>query len=138
MGFSEKYVKYRKDELLEIKDLHESTLTAASHGLFFRTGRIMGTRISRTARRSNYFEDITRILKEEGWVEDILFSNNTIKVNGSIEVDSIPFEFTPSCHMLRGILTRIYETYTNEKIYCLEEECKSGGSEHCIFKIERG
>ena len=137
MPHSEKYVKYRKDELLEIKDLHESTLTAASHGLFFRTGRIMGNRISRIAEKSNYFEDITRILKEEGWVEDILFSNNIIKVKGSIETDSIPSESTPSCHMLRGILTRIYETHTNGKVHCLEKECKSGGSEDCIFKIER-
>lgn len=137
MVVSERYVKYRKDELLEVKGLYESTLAIASHGLFFRTGQIMGTRISRIAEKSNYFEDIARILKEEGWVEDITFNNNTIEVKGSIEADSVPSEFIPSCHMLRGILTRIYEIYTKERVYCSEEECKSSGSGHCVFKIER-
>lgn len=137
MVVSERYVKYRKDELLEVKGLYESTLTIASHALFFRTGQIMGARISRRAEKSNYFEDIARILKEEGWVEDITFNNNIIEVKGSIEADSVPSELIPSCHMLRGILTRIYEIYTKEKVYCSEEECKSSGSEHCVFKIER-
>jgi predicted hydrocarbon binding protein len=83
--------------------------------------------------KENYFQKVKEALIERGWVEDITFDGNNITAKGSIEVS--PSE-EATCHRLRGILRHIYQTYTNERLYCSETQCASTGGEACVFKIE--
>jgi len=124
-------IKLRRDELVEIKRLYETVMTFASHGMFYRSGRIIGDRLLRTAGT-----DLTKLkeaLVREGWVTDITFEGDTISVTGSIEASNAD---TPTCHMLRGILAKVYEERTGKDVYCHERKCVSKGDEHCLFVID--
>ena len=45
----ERGIKLRREELVEIKRLYETVMTFASHGMFYRSGRIIGDRLIRTS-----------------------------------------------------------------------------------------
>ena len=45
MESSERAIKLRRDELVEIKKLYETVMTFTSHGMFYRSGRIVGNRL---------------------------------------------------------------------------------------------
>jgi len=131
MEQSERAIKMRKDELIEIKKLYETVMTFASHGMFYRSGRIMGNRLVKTSGT-----DLVRIrdaLIKEGWVGDIAFEGDTITVSGGIEVTSSD---SPTCHMLRGVLAKVFEERTGKDVYCHERKCVSKGDERCIFIID--
>lgn len=133
---SERYIKYRKDELNEIKDLYESVMMVASHGLFFRTGRIIGKRIARLARGEEaYFEAVANVMKSEGWVEAIRFEDQRIIAKACIEVSEEKSDKC-TCHMLRGILAMIYEFDRGGRVYCHELECESTENDKCVFQID--
>ena len=127
----ERSVKLRREELVEIKRLYETVMTFASHGMFYRSGRIIGDRIIRTSGT-----DLTRLretLAKEGWVSDISFEGDTINVMGSIEASNSD---SPTCHMLRGILAKVFEERTGKDVYCHERKCVSKGDDKCVFIID--
>jgi len=124
-------IKLRRDELVEIKRLYETVMTFASHGMFYRSGRIIGDRLLRTA--GTDLAKLKDALVREGWVTDIAFEGDTISVTGSIEASNSD---TPTCHMLRGILAKVYEERTGKDVYCHERKCISKGDEHCLFVID--
>ena len=127
----ERAIKFRKEELVEMKKLYETVMTFASHGMFYRTGRIMGDRLVRTIGT-----DLGRIrdaLIKEGWVSDILFEGSVITVTGSIEVSNSD---SPTCHMLRGVLAKVFEERTGKDVYCHERKCVSKGDDKCVFVID--
>ncbi len=127
----ERAIKFRKEELIEMKKLYETVMTFASHGMFYRTGRIMGDRLVRTIGT-----DLGRIrdaLIKDGWVSDILFEGSVITVTGSIEVSSSD---SPTCHMLRGVLAKVFEERTGKDVYCHERKCVSKGDDKCVFVID--
>jgi predicted hydrocarbon binding protein len=128
-------IKISQDELNSMKKLYESVMSNACHGLFFREGSVFGKEIASMAQddRDNFMAVAKNSLIERGWLEDITFNGNMVTVKGSIEVSK---ESSPTCHRLRGILRYLYETYKNERIYCLEEKCESMGHEACIFTIK--
>jgi predicted hydrocarbon binding protein len=130
-------IKYTKEELMEIKKLYESLMTVASHGLFFRTGQIMGARISKMALKDkqNYFERVGKLIVEEDWAKEVKFTPNNVVVKGSIEVAHGKGH---TCHMLRGVIAKIYEEKLGKKVYCHEVECESAGDEKCKFEIDTG
>lgn len=131
MEQSERAIKLRRDELVEIKRLYETVMTFASHGMFYRSGRIIGARVLR-----NSGTDLSKVkdaLIREGWVTDITFEGDTISVTGSIEAYSSD---TPTCHMLRGMLAKVYEERTGKDVYCHERKCVSKGDEKCLFVID--
>ena len=114
----ERFIRYRKEDIAEIKELYESIMTIAAHGLFFRTGRILGARLVRkSGSAGNIYEVMAKLLKDEGWVESVKFEKDRIVVKGSIEAVRQP---TPSCHMLRGVLTKVIEIVESKKVYCNE------------------
>src|SRR5512136_1570726 len=127
----ERAIKLRREELVEIKRLYETVMTFASHGMFYRSGRIIGDRLLRStgADLSKLKESLIR----EGWVTDISFEGDTISVTGSIEAANSD---TPTCHMLRGILAKVYEERTGKDVYCHERKCVSKGDEKCLFVID--
>lgn len=131
MESPERAIKMRKDELVEIKRLYETVMTFASHGMFYRSGRIMGSRLVKATGT-----DLSRIrdaLVKEGWVADIAFEGDTINVSGSIEVSNAD---SPTCHMLRGILAKVFEERTGKDVYCHERKCVSKGDDRCVFIID--
>ena len=80
--------------------------------------------------------DLSRVrdaLIKEGWVTDIAFEGDTINVAGSIEVSNSD---SPTCHMLRGILAKVFEERTGKDVYCHERKCISKGDDRCVFIID--
>ena len=127
----ERAIKLRREELVEIKRLYETVMTFASHGMFYRSGRIVGDRLIRTSGT-----DLLRVkeaLVKEGWVTDIAFEGDTITVTGSIEVSNSD---SPTCHMLRGLLAKVFEERTGKDVYCHERKCVSKGDDKCVFVID--
>jgi len=131
---TERYLKYRKEEIMEVKNLYESVMTFASQGLFYRTGRIMGARIARICDKD--MGHMLRMLIDEGWATDIRFEGNKMIVKDSIEASESNGTDEPTCHMLRGALTEIYAAATRKKAYCHEVECMSTGSDRCLFEFD--
>jgi len=127
----ERCIRLRKEELVEIKKLYETVMTFASHGMFYRSGRIMGGRLIRNA--GSDLNKVRDALIKEGWVVDIGFEGDTISVVGSVEASNSD---TPTCHMLRGILAKVFEERTGKDVYCHERRCASKGDEKCVFVID--
>lgn len=145
-----RHVRYRKESLHQIKGLYETVMTVASHGLFYRTGQIIGAGIVSEAsgRGGDILQSVGQILKDEGWVRDILFNHDIVSVRGSAEVEEGK---NRTCHILRGVLARIYdsmelrfhvsatpvaEASARQRFYCLEVECESAGRGRCLFRVE--
>src|SRR5512136_940647 len=105
----ERSIRLRKEELVEIKKLYETVMTFASHGMFYRSGRIIGDRLIRHA--GSDLAKVKEALIKEGWVVDISFEGDTISIIGSIEASNMD---TPTCHMLRGILAKLFEERTGK------------------------
>jgi predicted hydrocarbon binding protein len=130
-----RFVKIDQTELRQIKDLYEAVMSHACHGLFFKEGSVMGTAMAEEALkdRSRFFERVSKILVERGWVEEIRFSDNEAIVRGSIEV--APSDI-PTCHRLRGMLREFYERFKGGRVKCTEEGCASTGQRECRFRVE--
>lgn len=131
MDHVERGIKLRKEELVEIKKLYETVMTFASHGMFYRSGRIIGERMIRMS--GTDFPRIKETLVKEGWVTDISFEGDMISVLGSIEASNSE---SPTCHMLRGILAKVFEERSGKDVYCHERKCISKGDEKCVFVID--
>jgi len=130
----ERYLKYRKEEIQEVKNLYKSVMTFASQGLFYRTGRIMGARIARMCNKD--MDCMLKMLIDEGWATDIQFEGDKMVVKGSIEATESDNEDEPTCHMLRGALREIYSAITGKSAYCHEVECMSTGASNCVFEFD--
>ncbi|MEM0343445.1 MAG: V4R domain-containing protein [Thermoplasmata archaeon] len=128
---AERSIRLRREELVEIKKLYETVMTFASHGMFYRSGRIIGNRLIRTA--GTDLNRIREALVREGWVHDISFEGDTIFATGSIEVSNSD---SPTCHMLRGILAKVFEERTGKDVYCHERKCVSKGDDKCVFVVD--
>ena len=127
----ERSIRMRKEELVEIKKLFETVMTFASHGMFYRSGRIMGDRLIRVA--GSDLNKVREAIIKEGWATDISFEGDTISVLGSIEASNSD---SPTCHMLRGILAKVFEERTGKDVYCHEKKCISKGDDKCVFIID--
>ena len=127
----ERGIKLRREELVEIKRLYETVMTFASHGMFYRSGRIVGDRLIRTS--GTELLRLKESLIKEGWVTDINFEGDTITVVGSIEVSNSD---SPTCHMLRGLLAKVFEERSGKDVYCHERKCASKGDDKCVFVID--
>ena len=127
----ERGIRIRREELVEIKRLYETVMTFASHGMFYRSGRIIGDRLIRTS--GTELLRLKESLIKEGWVTDINFEGDTITVVGSIEVSNSD---SPTCHMLRGLLAKVFEERTGKDVYCHERKCASKGDDKCVFVID--
>jgi len=126
-------IKLTKEELVKIKALYRSIMAYAAIGLFVKNGEIIAETLLKEVNRNAYFEDFRRILKERGWVKEIEFSKDEVKVKGSIETTEAK---APTCHILRGIIRKIYEEYYETIVSVEEVKCESKGDEYCLFKID--
>jgi predicted hydrocarbon binding protein len=132
-----RYVQISQDDLKNIRELYEGVMSNASHGLFFKEGSIIGIGIASVAiqDRETYFDKSKELLIEKSWASDIWFGESEVKVKGSIEVSPGEGKNVKTCHRLRGIIRKLYETYLNQKVYCKETKCASAGSDECVFEI---
>lgn len=134
-------IRISRDELLDVRRIYESVMSYACYGLFFRQGEVLGDNIADIAMKSSegekekYFEVAANLLSGRGWVEKASFSDESVTVKGSIEVEEGKGQ--PTCHILKGMIKRIYEKYYNEGFNCEEIECQSKGDDSCVFKLER-
>jgi len=130
-----KFVKFSQAEFEEIRKLYESVMSHACHGLFFREGMILGEEISKIAlqEQEKYFEICANLLRARGWIDNIVFEESTAVVEGSVESSQADI---PTCHRLRGIVKKIYESKTHRRLHCEEIECVSKGDKHCVFRVE--
>ncbi len=134
-------VRISKDELLQIRKIYENVMSYACYGLFFKEGEVLGESISQFAMESSggsrdkYFELISNLIAGRGWVEKIGFADDKVVVEGSIEVEEGAGH--PTCHLLRGMIKRIYEEMDNERYNCEEAECVSKGDEKCVFTLQK-
>ena len=131
MDTAERTVKLRRDELIATKQLYETVMTFAAHGLFYRSGRLIGERIAKQV--GSDLGLLKSHLVDEGWVLDIDFEDDTVLVKGSIEVHHSD---TSTCHMLRGLLSKFFEEKMGHDVYCHERSCQSKGDEYCIFSLD--
>ena len=127
-------IKLSKEELIRIKEVYKSIMSYAAIGLFFRSGEIIGDIMSKDVPREHYFEELAKKLVEKGWVGEIEFSEDSVKVKDSAEV----YESTaPTCHMLRGIIRKIYERYYETIVNVDEVKCESMGDPYCLFTVKK-
>jgi len=128
---AERTVKLRRDELIATKKLYETVMTFAAHGLFYRSGRLIGERIAKQV--GNDIELLKAHLIDEGWALDVDFEGDTVIVKGSAEATQSD---VPTCHMLRGLLSKFFEEKTGRDVYCHERSCQSKGDEYCVFSLD--
>jgi predicted hydrocarbon binding protein len=128
-------VKLTKEELLKIKEVYREIMSYASIGLFSKNGEAIGESIVKDIPLDkNYFKAVGEILKERGWVKEIVFSEKEVRTKGSIETHQ---SNAPTCHLLRGIVRKIYENYNKTLVTVEEVACESKGDEYCIFRINK-
>lgn len=130
-----RFVKISQPEIEAVRKLYESVMSYACHGLFFHEGLSLGADIAEMSTQAeDYFDSCRRILVGRGWVEDISFGSDEVKVTGSIEISE--GAGTETCHRLKGILSKIYEVETERRLKFIERSCVSNAASECVFKVE--
>ncbi|MFQ5907374.1 MAG: V4R domain-containing protein [Thermoplasmata archaeon] len=130
-----RFVKISQPEIEAVRQLYESVMSYACHGLFFREGLSLGGDIAEMAAKGeDFFDACRRILIARGWAEDITFGDKEVKVAGSIEANDAAGVVT--CHRLKGILARVLETDGTPRVNLTETKCASNGESSCVFKVE--
>jgi predicted hydrocarbon binding protein len=130
-----RFVKISQPEIEAVRELYESVMSYACHGLFFREGLSLGRDIAEMAAKGeDFFDACRRILIARGWAEDITFGEKEVKVAGSIEANDAAGAVT--CHRLKGILARVLETDGTPRVSLTETKCASNGDSSCVFKVE--
>ncbi len=130
-------VKISQQELDSVRKLYESVMSYACHGLFFREGMVLAEEITKSvALGQDPLEVGKRAIVERGWAEDVLFTESGARVRGSIE--SSAGSEMETCHRLRGILSKLLEAKTKQRVRLAEVECVSTGARECVFEREGG
>jgi predicted hydrocarbon binding protein len=131
-----KFVKISSDELAKARQLYESIMSYACHGLFFREGILYGAEIAKIAdsNSDDYLNAAAKIMVARGWVESVDFREREAIVKGSVEVKSNSESET--CHRVRGIVSRVYEGHLGGPVRCTETSCESTGKTSCVFIVE--
>lgn len=136
-----RFIKLSQKESKDIRELYEGVMAAASSGMFYRQGLIVGDEIARIASQESeedYFESCTKLLKAKGWVDEAKFEDSVVYATGSFESLDTTGAEKPTCNILRGIVNKIYEGHTHKRMHCEEVECASKGDEQCVFKVGEG
>lgn len=130
-----RFVRLSQEEIDTVRRLYEGVMSYASHGLFFREGAALADALLDAAGEGDDpFETVRSALVERGWVEAIELGEDEVRVTGSIEAS--PGGSAPTCHRLRGIVSRLVELRTGSKARYAEVACASTGAEACVFQPE--
>lgn len=132
-----RFVRLSQAELEALRQLHESVMSYACHGLFYHEGLSIGSTIIEQAAQApptQFLGACREILVDRGWVEDVRFEERRVLVRGSVE--GSPGTNSPTCHRLRGILARLYEHHGKHRMKFNEVQCVSAGAAECVFQGE--
>ncbi len=130
-------VAITQEELRQLRELYQSVMSDAAFGLLVREGAILGDTLVASlgsVAAKGYFDAASEELRRRQWVERVEFSEGRIVVDGSIEATP-GGSAAPTCHRLRGIIRKLYESRTGQKVYCKELECTSTGAPRCVFSV---
>lgn len=118
-----------------MRKLYESVMSYACHGLFFREGMVLAEELLKSAPAGADPLDFGRqIILDRGWAEDVLFTDSGARVRGSIEASA--GSDVETCHRLRGILSKVLESKSKQRVRLTEAECVSTGAKECVFERE--
>jgi len=130
-----RFAKISQSDFNAILKLYEGVMSYACHGLFFREGEALADSIMEVCSKNpDLLECSKKLLIARGWLEDVSFNDKEVRVKGSIEVTEGSEK--PTCHRLRGLLSRIMEAHAKTSIRLVEVECRSNGGKECVFKQE--
>ena len=128
-------VKISQAELDTIRRLYEGVMSYACHGLFFREGMGLADELLKSmSPGQDPLVAGKAMIMERGWAEDVMFTESGARVRGSVEVSS--GSEMETCHRLRGILSKLLETKTKQRVRLAEVECMSTGARECVFEKE--
>jgi len=130
-----RFVKVSQEELDSVRKLYESVMSYACHGLFFREGMVLAEEVTKTLPLGEDPLDAgTKLILERGWAEEVSFTDSGARVRGSIE--AMPGADMETCHRLRGLLSKLLEAKTKQRVRLAEVECISTGGRECVFERE--
>jgi len=130
-----RFVKVSQEELDSVRKLYESVMSYACHGLFFREGMVLAEEVTKTLPLGEDPLDAgTKLILERGWAEQVSFTDSGARVRGSIE--AMPGADMETCHRLRGLLSKLLEAKTKQRVRLAEVECISTGGRECVFERE--
>lgn len=119
-----RYVKISEAEMRKTRKVYDEVLSGTASTLLFSVGHIIGKEIINEVKgETNFFKKASEILKERGWVKDIVFGKKRVNVTGPAE--------GVKCDRLRGIITAVYEKYYNQEVYCITTKGKGN-----VFNVE--
>jgi len=130
-----RFVKVSQEELDSVRKLYESVMSYACHGLFFREGMVLAEEVTKTLPLGEDPLDAgTKLILKRGWAEQVSFTDSGARVRGSIE--AMPGADMETCHRLRGLLSKLLEAKTKQRVRLAEVECISTGGRECVFERE--
>ncbi len=130
-----RFVRISQQELDSVRKLYESVMSYACHGLFFREGMVLADELIKSlGPNQDPLVAGRQVILERGWAEDVLFTDAGARVRGSVEVS--PGSEVETCHRLRGILSKLYEAKTKQRVRLAEVDCVSTGAKECVFERE--
>ncbi len=119
-----RYVKISEAEMRKTRNVYDEVLSGTAPTLLFSVGHIIGKEIVKEVKgEKDFFKKASEILKERGWVKDIVFGKK--KVNVIRPAEGV------KCDRLRGIITAVYEKYYNQEVYCVKAKGKGN-----VFSVE--
>lgn len=124
-------------EVHQTRELLESVMTIAAHGILYRTGQMLGARVvdEARARGGSLQEACLALLVERGWAQEVAFFAQKAQVGGSLEAKTSE---APTCHIMRGLLHAVAAAQGGALLSVKEEECASVGASKCTFAFARG
>ena len=130
-------VKYTPTEIIRIKEMLAGVMSFASQGLLQKEGEVIGEEICKNVTKDDsFFNKIAEIIVEKGWAESAQLSENKAVLKNTAETEGVSGSSEPVCHILRGILKKIYENYYEGLVFVNEVQCRAvSGGEDCVFEI---
>jgi len=124
-------------EVQQTRELLESVMTIAAHGILYRTGQMLGARLVDEARGrgGSLQEACAGLVVERGWALELTFFAQKAQVAGSLEAKTSE---EPTCHIMRGLLHAVVAAQGGGVVSVKEEECASVGASKCTFAVLRG
>ncbi|MFP3871964.1 MAG: V4R domain-containing protein [Candidatus Natronoplasma sp.] len=131
-----RFVKLSDEDIKNISRFYQNMIGDAREILLYLWGKAVGENIiDQLSNDSKPLKRASNMLKGRGWAEEIILEKKSAIVKGSIEIDKSLD--TPSCNIIRGILSGIYEGATGDLVEVEEVKCESIGDEHCEFEIKK-
>ncbi len=129
-------VALTQDEVQRARELLESVMTIAAHGILYRWGQSLGARVLADANRrgGNLTDAAAAALVDHGWAREVKFYTSKVQVVGSIEAKE---NSEPCCHLMRGLL-HVIMAGGDGGVIVREEACAGQGAAECTFSVTRG